>query len=274
MQNKWCCAIKRKRTFRRSETLPSALTLPQRAPHPSQHTVRRTHEGRSPAPLLAILVGTPAGRSLNEHHARLLGPPAQQGQGATHCAGFVSGRKCWGRCWLASCAACVMRHAANEGLSQASIPVGFEPTPEDPKVSLRHSEERNQRKTAPLARSPFVLGDCSTRASRESLIWHNVLGARNWPVQSAPLVHLEIGGVNKRRRFLFLPIAFGGAGRKAFVFFSAEILHACFFLLPSLVFAIRHSGFLRSVYNFTHLQFYSPPPSPPAPRANPVTSKL
>ena len=273
MQNKWCCAIKRKRTFRRSETLPSALTLPQRAPHPSQHTVRRTQKDRSPAPLLAILVGTPAGRSLNEHHARLLGPLAQQGQGATHCAGFGSGSKCWGRCWLASCAACVMRHAANEGLSQASIPVGFEPTPEDPKVSLRHSEERKQRKTAPLARSPFVLGDCSTHASRESLIWHNLPGARNWPVQHALLVHLEIGGVNKRRRVLFLPIAFGGAGRKAFVFFSAELLHSFFFFsLPSLVFASRHSGFLRSVYNFTHLQFYTP--SPPH-RASPsVTSTL
>jgi hypothetical protein len=154
-----------------------------------------------------------------------------------------------------------MRHAANEGLSQASIPVGFEPTPEDPKVSLRHSEERKQRKTAPLARSPFVLGDCSTHASRESLIWHNLPGARNWPVQHALLVHLEIGGVNKRRRVLFLPIAFGGAGRKAFVFLSAELLHSFFFFsLPSLVFASRHSGFLRSVYNFTHLQFYTPRP--------------
>ena len=262
MQNNW----RSKKSLRRSETLPSALTLPQRAPHPSQHTVRRTQKDRSPAPLLAILVGTPAGRSLNEHHARLLGPLAQQGQGATHCAGFGSGSKCWGRCWLASCAACVMRHAANEGLSQASIPVGFEPTPEDPKVSLRHSEERNQRKTAPLARSPFVLGDCSTRASRESLIWHNVLGARNWPVQSAPLVHLEIGGVNKRRRFLFLPIAFGGAGRKLLCSFLLKFCMRVFF---AAVLGVCHPTFRLStvslqLYTLTILQ---PPPPPPQPLA-------
>jgi hypothetical protein len=89
-------------------------------------------------------------------------------------------------------------------------------------VSLRSGAERKQRKTV-RSREIMSSPDGATHASRASLTWHNLLGARTWPVQDARLVHLENGGGNSNRRVLFLASAFGGAGAMRVLRFSAEV---------------------------------------------------